>query len=323
MILLIDEPRCGLDSIIKDEHFLYPHFTFSKSENLNKSITAIYCEFSKKLDRSFLEQFPNLNLIASSTTSLTHVDLNYCEQNQIQIISLRNFPEVIQGFSATVEVAIWHLIELARSVSSSVASVRSGLWNRNEFIGETLANTTLGILGFGRLGRKMARICEAFGMRILVHDLKHSSDGLWNCPYEIVESIDALFSLSDAVSIHVDDRKENLALINRSVLSRVTSSRFTLINTSRGFIVDEKDIVESLRSGTLHGYAADVLHGEEYTHEAVEWLESSLIYKAFVEEELNISLSPHIGGATTFTMSLASRTIMKELLARYRSKLNL
>jgi len=70
MILLIDEPRCGLDSIIKDEHFLYPHFTFSKSENLNKSITAIYCEFSKKLDRSFLEQFPTQTYVQVTTNGL-------------------------------------------------------------------------------------------------------------------------------------------------------------------------------------------------------------------------------------------------------------
>lgn len=319
MILLIDQPKCGIDWLSQELTPLNQGLVFINQHFDNSKIVAIYSELSTKLDRAYLEQFPNLEVIATPTTSLTQLDLDFCMNESIKVISLKDFQKEISDFSATIEIAVWHLLELFRRVSSSVSSVRFGNWDRNEFVGVTLAHKSIGILGFGRLGRKMAKVCEAMGMRVFIYDIKQISKGILSDSYTLVDSIAELFSLCDAVSIHVDDRSTNRRLIDANVLASISSKGLMLINTSRGFVVDEEAVLFYLKEGRLKGYGTDVLTGEEILNKELDWLSASNMFKALLNEGLNISLTPHIGGATIETMTTSSRLVLESLISKIKS----
>ena len=102
-------------------------------DKLFAQINGIYTELSFVLDKSFLSKYPSLNYIATPTTSLTHIDTEYCSNHGISIFSLKNKQELISDFTSTPEIAWWHLIELSRNCSKAQSSVLNGEWNRKDF----------------------------------------------------------------------------------------------------------------------------------------------------------------------------------------------
>jgi D-3-phosphoglycerate dehydrogenase len=318
LILLLDDPKCDpnwLLSITKDRKENL--FLSNKEDFLVTDVTAIYCEFSQKLSGDYLSRFSNLTTIATPATSLTHIDLAYCELHSIDIISLKNFPEEIEQFTSTVEIALWHLLELLRSASSSVKSVNAGNWSRNDFIGTSLYGKRIGILGYGRLGKKMANVCSVFGAQVSIFDLNpHKAMNIKN-EIRCLDSIEELFSFNEVVSIHIDDRPTNKNIINDGLLRNIPISGAHLINTSRGFLVDEDAIVRSLRIGRLLGYGTDVLGGEEIGTLESSWLPNNPIYQGMIKENLKITITPHIGGATKETMLASSQLVLDALFKKH------
>ena len=318
LILFLDTPRCDsswLQLMSKNYSIplLYPHNVNGDKSN----VSAIYCELSKKINREYLSSFPKLRIISTPTTSLTHIDLEYCHENSIKVISLKDFPDEIKHFSATIEIGLWHLLNLTRKTSAAAFSVVAENWNRNEFVGNTLREKSVGILGFGRLGQAMAEVCKILGMHVLIYDIdsekyKNSLAGITP-----VNSAEDLFALSDFISVHVDDRPSNENLIDSKLLGQIKKNGVFLINTSRGFVVNEEAISNALRSSVLAGYGTDVLVGEEIREEDTNWLAKNKIYKAMIEEKLNISITPHIGGATNETMLTASQLVLERLFMEF------
>tara|TARA_B110000211_G_scaffold140318_1_gene160370 strand:- start:2235 stop:2732 length:498 start_codon:yes stop_codon:yes gene_type:complete len=146
-------------------------------------------------------------------------------------------------------------------------------------MGHQLRGKIIGLIGYGRLGKMMKTYCNAFGMTVKIHD-----------PYEGYDDLDLVLRESDIISLHVHANDETKHMINKKVLGKLKNNSY-IVNTSRGEIVNENDIVESLRKGKLKGYATDVIE-DEYGNR-----ENSPILKG-VKEGLNILVTPHIGGMT-------------------------
>ena len=115
-------------------------------DKLFAQINGIYTELSFVLDKSFLSKYPSLNYIATPTTSLTHIDTEYCSNHGISIFSLKNKQELISYFTSTPEIAWWHLIELNRNCSKAQLSVVNGEWNRKDFFRNSFSNKNFGII---------------------------------------------------------------------------------------------------------------------------------------------------------------------------------
>jgi len=209
------------------------------------------------LTNEMLARLPRLRYIGILATGTNVVDL--AETTRLGIV-VTNIP----GYStpSVAELTIGFMLELARGVGRLSADVRTGGWVRSpDFCYghrgmRELANLTLGLVGVGAIGRSVATIAAAMGMRIL----GHSRSGR-DTPGITMVDMNTLLSQSDVISLHCPLTPENATLINASSLSQMKPDAY-LINTARGGLVDEQAVAAALATGRLAGYAADVLSRE-------------------------------------------------------------
>jgi glycerate dehydrogenase len=209
------------------------------------------------LTNEMLARLPHLRYIGILATGTNVVDLAETARRGIVVTN-------IPGYStpSVAELTTGLMLELARGVGRLSADVRNGGWVRSpDFCyghrgTRELAGQTLGLIGVGAIGRSVAAIAAAMGMRIL----GHSRSGR-DTPGIVMVDLDTLLSQSDVVSLHCPLTPENATLINASTLSRMKPDAF-LINTARGGLVDEAAVVAALTADRLAGYAADVLSCE-------------------------------------------------------------
>lgn len=212
------------------------------------------------LRRDVLEQLDDLGFIALLATGYDVVDVDYARDRGIPV---SNVPEY--GAQSVAEHAIALLLELAHKVGMHHRAVQRGEWCEspdftfwNESLTE-LGGKTMGIVGYGDIGARVGRIASAFGMRVLAstHSSKPNPD---YGPFERVDN-DELFRRSDVVSLHCPLTDTTRDLIDASRLDEMKDSAF-LVNTARGELVVEEDLVEALESGEIAGAAVDVVSKE-------------------------------------------------------------
>jgi len=281
-------------------------------DKLFAQINGIYTELSFVLDKSFLSKYPSLNYIATPTTSLTHIDTEYCSNHGISIFSLKNKQELISDFTSTPEIAWWHLIELSRNCSKAQSSVVNGEWNRKDFFRNSFSNKNFGIIGFGRIGKRMANIAQNFNMHVHVYDISPTIQDTNFSHVKFLNSIEEVFKLCNYITINVDDRTHNDNLISKEQFNKIECKGTILVNTSRGFVLNSNDAVKALESGALGGLGVDVLPEEDEVNFKQEWRNNPIV-KAKLESNLNISITPHIGGATIDSLEFAAKAVFEEM----------
>jgi D-3-phosphoglycerate dehydrogenase len=212
----------------------------------------------------------------------------------------------LKNITSTAELATWLLIELSRNPSKYAKNVLEGKWNRYEYTNQSLNGKTLGIIGLGRVGKQVARVFSNLGMKIIFFDSKKYILS----KYKRVFSINQIAEQSDFITIHVNGTVENKNLINREFLQHLKQSGTYIVNTSRGLVVNEVDVVESLTKGNLVGYATDVLDGEN-TYD-VKWLSTNPLWKELMRGG-NLIVTPHIGGATIDSLLRVDNYVLKVL----------
>ena len=250
---------------------------------LNNPIDTIFCnpnQQSYKIDEDLLWG-TNVRVINTASTGLNHIDLEYCESVGIEIQCHKNDFELINQLPSTSELAFGLLLDLMRNITmSNNVTKRDKTWDYLPFVGQQMKDYKVGIVGYGRLGKMMAKFCRAFDAAVYIYD-----------PYSAESNIDTLeelFDICDAVSLHVHVTDETRHMIDYDLLSR--GVKF-LVNTSRGEIVNETDIIRALRECSLWGYGADVIEDEfgDPSKSPFFDLENS---------KLNCIFTPHIGGMT-------------------------
>jgi D-3-phosphoglycerate dehydrogenase len=281
-------------------------------DHLFAQVKGIYTELSFVLDESLLSNYPSLTFIASPTTSLTHIDTTYCSERGISVLSLKNKQELISDFTSTPEVAWWHLIELNRNCSKAQLSVTNGEWNRKNFLASSFSNKNFGIIGFGRIGKRMAKIAQNFNMNVFAYDILPEVQNSNFLNIKFLNSIEDIFKLCNYITVNVDDRNSNINLINREQFDNIKLNGTILVNTSRGFVLDSKDAIKALDSGALGGLGIDVLPEEDNVNFENEWRNNPII-KAKLESNLNISITPHLGGATIDSLEIAAEAVFEEM----------
>ncbi len=244
------------------------------------------------IDKKVIDEADNLKLIATATTGLDHIDTDYAKERGIAVLSLRGETDFLNTITGTAELAFGLIIDLLRKTPFAFNSVMNNEWNREKFRGHNLYDKTLGIVGLGRLGRWMARYGKAFGMKVIATDPNIDDDIFVRESCEKV-SFDELLAQSDIISLHVHLSPETEGMFNKDVFYKMKQGAY-LINTSRGKIVDEDDLIEALKQGVIAGYAADVLSDElEYDE---RFTEQRLV--EFAKSHDNAVIVPHIGGMT-------------------------
>lgn len=204
-------------------------------------------------DEELLDQLPDLKLISILGTGTDNVDLKAATRRKIVVT---NTPGASTDSVAEHTLAL--LLSAARRVAFFDRNVRSGSWEHK--LGIELRGKTIGILGLGKIGQRVAEIAKAFGMQVIAWSFTQDENRAKSCGAKLV-SFEDIFSLSDVVSIHVRLSKQTEKLVGKKELSLMKPSAI-LINTARGAIVDEITLVEALKSGQIAGAGLDVFSQE-------------------------------------------------------------
>ena len=214
-----------------------------------------------------------LKLIIRGGVGLDNINVDYAESRGIKV---RNTPAA--SSSAVAELALGHMLTMARHIGEANVTMRQGKWLKKEYSGTEIAGKKLGLIGFGRIGNSLAVKCLALGMEVMFTDIQDLECDI--CPQV---KFDQVLAESDYVSIHIPF-EGGAPLIGKKEIDRMKDGVF-IINCARGGIVDEDALVDAIEAGKVRGAALDVFREEPLTNQRLLQCDK-------------ISLTPHIGAAT-------------------------
>jgi len=269
---------------------------------------ALIVRSGTRVDREALDRAGDLRVVGRAGVGLDNIDVEACTARGVLVM---NTPGA--NTAATAEHAWALLTALCRRIPAADASVRRGEWVRKQFVGTELRGKTLGIVGLGRVGRRVARIARAFGMEVLVADPYVPPEVAEESGVDLVD-LDGLLAGSDVVTLHVPLTGETRDFLDADRIARMRRGAL-LVNAARGGLVDEVALVEALRAGRLGGAALDVYAAEPPAGSPLLELD-------------NVILTPHLGASTREAQRDVSVQIVDQVVdalrnAGYRNAVNL
>jgi len=241
-------------------------------------IDAIITRGKGLVRTGLMDKLPNLKIIARCGVGLDNIDVSEATKRGIKVVNAPN-----SNANTIAEHTISLLLILQRNLYNAITMVKEGRWKeRASYSGDEIHGKTLGILGMGNIGKKVARIADAMGMNIIYWSAQKE-----NVPYAF-ESFEAVLKSADCISIHLPLTAETNNLINAEALALMKTSTL-LINTARGGIIDQNALTIALENHKIGGFAADVL--------AIEppGLNDTII------KHPNTYITPHVGSLTSTT----------------------
>jgi len=270
--------------------------------NQKKDIKVLVVRLGYKLDSNFLKKFKNLKFIISNTTGLDHIDKKFCKKKGIKILSLNNIKVKIKNIYSTADLTIGLLINLVRKINlSNKYIVKNKKFERYKFISEDLRKLTVGIIGYGRLGKRIKKYTSVMGMKTIIYDIKIKNLDI----KEFIRKSNIIVVTASSFDGRQILTKEHFKFLNNNSY---------IINTSRFFSVDENEIIKKLKSGVLLGYATDSIDGEydENIYRKNKFIKLS--------EKFNIIVTPHLGGFTYNSLNKTEDLMANFFYKNFRNK---
>jgi glyoxylate reductase len=263
-------------------------------------VEGFLCMLTDRVDAQLMDAAgKQLKVISQMAVGYNNIDVAAAKERGIK---LGNTPGVLTD--ATADLAFSLLLASARRLAEGVEYIRSGqwqTWHPSVLLGHELRGSTLGIVGWGRIGQAVAKRAKGFDMRILTHSRSAKSEDVEEASAQLVD-FNTLLRESDFVSLHVPQNDATYHLMNRDTLALMKPTAI-LINTARGGVVDQKALVEALRKGIIGGAALDVTDPEPIA------LDDPLLSLP------NALVVPHIGSATHHTRNLMASMAADNLIA--------
>lgn len=294
-------PRAAVELLSSYDVTVHPSDAALKPPELGEACrdaAGMLC-VAVRVNEEVLSQTPHLKVVANCGVGYDNIDVEACTRRGIVVT---NTPDAVT--EATADLAFALLLAVSRRVVELDRTVREGRWQRWEFgsfWGSEVHHKTLGIVGFGRIGRALARRARGFGMRVLYHSRRRAEESLERELSATCVDLKTLLAESDFVSLHVPHARETHHLIGASELAQMKPLAF-LINTSRGKVVDENALVEALQARRIAGAGLDVYEHEPHLHPELPKLD-------------NVVLLPHVGSATAETRMKMATCAAENLIA--------
>ncbi len=259
------------------------------------------------LDRSFLEKAEKLKFIGRVGAGLENIDTEFAREKGIYLAAA---PE--GNRNAVGEHSLGMLLSLFNKLHSADREVRSGKWRREENRGLELDGKTVGIIGYGNMGKAFARKLRGFDVQVICLDIKPGLGDDWVRQVELEEFQD----LADVVSLHVPQTDKTVGMVNSRFIAGFRKP-FWLLNTARGKCVETEALVAGLTSGRVLGAGLDVLEYEKSSFESLfEAGQMPAAFKFLVAAE-NVILSPHVAGWTVESKEKLAQTIVDKIATRF------
>jgi len=255
---------------------------------------ALVVRSRTRVDREVIETGRSLQAIARAGVGLDNIDTVYSRKKGIQVL---NAPEALT--QSVAELTIGLLIALARGIVRGDRSMKKGAWLKKELVGVELSGKTLGIVGFGRIGRRTCELALEMGMKVMAYEILEIGREYLERGVRQV-TLEELFVSSDFITLHVPLNEDTRHLIDAEAI-RKTKRGACLVNVARGEVVDPEALEDAIRTGRLAGAAMDVYDVEPPTRASLIGLE-------------NVVATPHIGAQTRDAQRKASLIVCDKLL---------
>ncbi len=260
---------------------------------------AVVTRSATQISAEVIEQGVRLKVIGRAGAGLDNIDVLAAQQKNIQVV---NCPDA--NTLAVAEHTMGLMLALARDLPHADLSLKSGRWDKSKFMGTGLSGKTLGIIGFGRIGREVAIRAQAFGMKVLVNQRRPTPELNLQVGAEAVDLVE-LLQRSDFVTLHVPSNAETQGLIGAAQLRLMKPTAY-LINTARGTVIDEAALLEALNRGQLAGAALDVFAQEPAIHN-------------LLAQHPRVIATPHIAASTADAQQTAAITVAEKIIEALRN----
>ncbi len=282
MKVLITEPfeEEGKEILIKEGFEINEVGKISSEELMNiiSPYDVLIVRSGTKVTREVIEKGENLKIIGRAGVGLDNIDIEAATLNGVIVM---NAPE--GNTISAAEHTIGLIFSLARNIPIANQTLKNGKWEKKKFLGTELYNKTLGIIGLGRIGRRVASIAKAIGMKVIGYDPYVKEEEIRELGVTIV-NFDGLLKQSDIITLHLPLNNETYHLISDKEFE-IMKDGVMIVNCARGGIIDEEALVKYLKNGKVKGAALDVFEKEP--------IESSLLF-----EFENVIVTPHLGAST-------------------------
>ena len=306
-ILLLDKNHPLIEDQLSKKSFTFEEdFTSTYEEILAKisDFEGIIIRSRIPLDENFLRHAKHLKFIARVGAGMENIDISVAKELGI---TLFNSPE--GNRDAVAEQALGMILLLTNRLIISSEEVKNGIWKREENRGEELLGKTFGIIGYGNMGKAVAKRLSGFGVKVIFYDiLPNLSDELGT-----QVSLEELQKNADFISLHLPIDESTHYIINGDFITKMQKN-FYLINTARGKNVDTKALVSGIKSGKIKGAALDVLEFEKASFENIEIKNENL---DFLLNSEKVIITPHIAGWTIESKEKLAQVIVDKILLKY------
>jgi D-3-phosphoglycerate dehydrogenase len=267
----------------------------SPLEDVIGAYDAIVVRSATKLTADVIDLAENLKVIGRAGVGIDNVDVNAATRRGIVVA---NAPD--STVTSAAEHTIGLLVALARNIPQAHAALKDGRWERSRWGGIELADKTLGVLGFGRIGRQVARRALGLGMRVVGYDPFVAPERFRELGAEHAATPDEVFAAADFLTLHLPLTEETRGFIDAGAVAKMRDG-VRIVNAARGELVDEAALAEAVRAGKVAGAALDVFSAEPYEGELLE-LE-------------NVVVTPHLAASTEEAQDRAGVIIAEQVVA--------
>ncbi len=272
-----------------------PSITAAELKQVIRDYDGVVVRSRTKITREIIESGSRLRAIGRAGVGLDNIDLQAAKERGIKVV---NAPESLS--QSVVEIVIGFMIALSRYICNADKTMKEGKWLKTQYLGNELNGKTLGVVGFGRIGRGVAKVARTIGMKIVAFDVIPIDE---NAKKELAAEqlpLEEVLKVSDFVTLHVPGGQGTFHLIDLQKLKLMKSSAF-IINTSRGNVIKEDDLVYAIKNKIIMGAALDVFEVEPPTNRELFSLD-------------RVILTPHIGGETVEAQRLAATLTVQRLV---------
>lgn len=245
--------------------------------------------------KEIIEAGVNLKIIGRAGTGVDNIDSRAATAKGILVCNTPGGNTISTG-----ELALTHILCLARNIPQANASLKAGKWNRSAFTGSELSGKVLGVIGVGRIGREVAQACRGFGMTTIGYDPVLSESAAKSFGIDPV-SLEDLFKRSDFITIHTPLSKETQYLLNTATFAKCKKG-VRIVNCARGGVINEVDLLEALKSGQVGGVGLDVLEEEPPSESSKE-----------LRLHPNVVMTPHLGASTYDAQERVAKAIAENM----------
>ena len=273
----------------------------SKLKKIISNFDILIVRNKTQVKKEILENTPNLKFIGRLGVGLDNIDTEYCKNNNIYVQ-----PATGMNADSVAEYVINSALSLLKNIPIANTETQKGNWPRNSIISRELKDKTIGILGFGLIGRKVAKISQIFDANVIAFD-PYVDQNIAKKFKTKLETLENVLNNSHVISLHIPLTQETNNLINTETI-KLMKKKPIIINSSRGGIINEEHLIDAYLNNQISGFALDVFQNEPVQHNILEKINPTF----------NCILTPHNAGVTEESNIRVSQFIAESIITYFK-----